>query len=120
MKVGATGDWTRYRSERTTGDAVFEGRYRPTGSASEPRYGTLEHFLTERYALFSVLRSGRVLRGDIHHTPWQLQPAEAEIIRNTVPAAHGITLPDTAPLLHYSGRQDTLIWAPVLDDARPS
>jgi len=118
MHVSEHGGWIEYRSTRTNGNAVFEGRYRPAGAAFEPRHGTLEHFLTERYALFTVLRNGRVLRGDIHHGPWQLQPAEAEISLNTVPAAHGIALPDSRPLLHYSQRQDTLIWAPRLDDER--
>lgn len=120
MEVQDRDGWIEYSSYRREGNAAFEGRYRPMGTSFEPRYGTLEHFLTERYALFTVLRNGWVLRGDIHHVPWRLQRAEAEIGLNTVPAAHGITLPDVAPLLHYSERQDTLIWAPELDDARPS
>ncbi|MHB1169664.1 MAG: YqjF family protein [Longimicrobiales bacterium] len=115
MTVRQTDGWIDYRSERTSGDVVFHGRYRPVGLPEEPRYGTLEHFLVERYALFTVLRSGRVLRCDIHHTPWRLHQAEAEIARNTLPQAYGITLPGTEPLLHYSERQDSLIWAPELD-----
>ena len=66
-------------------------------------------------ALFDNGRRGRVLRGDIHHTPWRLQSAEAQITRNTLPKSYGITLPDPDPVLHYSERQDSLIWAPELD-----
>lgn len=107
--------WIEYRSRRMDDPgAEFRGRYRPAGAVFRPQPGTLEHFLTERYALYSVLGSGRVLRADIHHAPWRLRPAAAEIERNTVADAHGIPLPDSEPLLHFSQRQDTLVWLPAL------
>lgn len=113
MRIERRDGWIHYRSRRSSGNgAEFVGRYRPVGPAFQAEHGTLEHFLIERYALYTVLGNGRVVRGDIHHRPWTLRRAEAEIERNTVPAAHGITLPDRAPLLHYAGRQDTLIWPP--------
>lgn len=113
MGVRLDDGWVRYRSRRDDGSAEFTGRYRPEGRVFQAREGSLEHFLTERYALYTVLRSGSVLRGDIHHHPWPLQTAEAEITRNTVPQAHGIEVPTTPPLLHFSARQDTLVWPPV-------
>lgn len=106
-------DWIRFRSRRDDGEAEFVARYRPAGAVSVPEPGTLEYFLTERYALYTVLRDGTVLRGDIHHRPWRLQPAEAEITRNELAAASGIALPDGPPLLHFAARQDTLIWSPM-------
>lgn len=36
----------------------------------------------------------------------------------TVAAAAGISLPDDAPLLHFSGRQDVVVWLPRLLDQR--
>ena len=90
------------------------GRYRPVGPVNPPAPGSIEHFLTERYALYTVLRRGRVLRADIHHVPWPLQQAQAEIELNTVPAAHGLDLHGPPALLHFSARQDTLVWAPQL------
>ncbi len=66
--------------------------------------------LTERYCLYSADRSGRIFRGEIHHPPWPLQPAQAEIRRCTVTDAWGIELPDAAPLLHFVARIDTLAW----------
>lgn len=112
MAVREEDGWIGYRSRRPDGTATFEGRYRPSGPADPPGAGSLEHFLTERYALYAALKDGALLRGDIHHRPWPLQPAEAEIVENTVPGAYGIELPDREPLLHYSHRQDTLVWAP--------
>jgi hypothetical protein len=111
------GGWIEFASRRLTDDAEFRGRFRPTGPPAPPLPETREHFLTERYLLATVLRGGRVLRAEIHHPPWALQPAEAEIATNSVAAASGITLPDEPALLHYSERQDTLVWAPDLSAA---
>lgn len=103
----------RYRSARKAGDARFVARYRPTDHVFEAARGSLESFLTERYALFTVLRDETVLRVDIHHRPWPLQPAEAEIEVNTLPYAAGLPDLEGDPLLHFSRQQDTLIWLPV-------
>ena len=109
-----TGDESgvRVTSVRRGEDARFTARYRPTGPVAVARPGTLEHFLTERYALATVVRDGRVLQADIHHGPWPLQPAAAAIEVNSMAAAAGIPLPHEEPLLHFSARQDTLVWAP--------
>ena len=73
--------------------------------------GSLEYFLTERYCLYTVDRSFRARRLEIHHSPWQLQTAEATFAVNTMADAADIRLPLTAPLLHFARRQDTLAWA---------
>jgi hypothetical protein len=52
---------------------------------------------------------GRLHRADIHHPPWPLQRAEARIDLNTMPP-NGVRLPVDEPLLHFSRRQDVLIW----------
>jgi uncharacterized protein YqjF (DUF2071 family) len=115
MDIRERDGWIHYRSRRADSDAEFVGRYRAIGETFEPAPGTLEHFLTERYALYAVLRNGRVLIGEIHHRPWLLQAGELQIERNTVPSATaGIALPETPPLVHYSSRQDTLIWPPYM------
>lgn len=111
MVIEPHGEWLHYRCERDP-ETVFEARYRPVGSAFRPEPGTLEHFLTERYALYASPRANVVHRGDIHHGPWLLRPAEAEISRNTMADAAGIRLRDRAPLLHYAERQDVLLWPP--------
>ena len=111
--IDETDGMVTYESRRDDGSAAFQASYRPTDHAFEARPGSLEHFLVERYALFTVLRDGRVLRTEIHHRPWPLQPAEAEIRRNELAAAEGIPLPDAEPILHFSRRQDTLTWLPM-------
>ena len=105
--------WIHYRSARASRRAPparFVGRYRPLGSAVPPARGTLEHFLTERYCLFTTDGSGRPYTLDIHHPRWPLQNAEAEIEENTMAEASGFKLPAVAPLLHFSKRQDMVAW----------
>ena len=76
-----------------------------------PAPRTIEHFVTERYCLYNVER-GKVYRVPIHHLPWSLQPAEAEIARNTMAAANGIALPATEPRLHFARELVVLCWTP--------
>jgi uncharacterized protein len=89
---------------------VWESSYRPTGSPSPAEEGTLEHFLTERYCLYTTDEAGVLHSADIHHPPWPLQPARAELAENTMTAPLGIRLPEEQPLLHYAARQDVLVW----------
>ncbi len=111
--VRRSGDRVAYESRRNTPGGpspAFRVRYRPTGPVRLAPPGTLEHWLTERYCLYAQDRRGRLYRGEIHHLPWPLQPAEAEIAENGMAAAHGITLPEREPLLHYTARLKVLIW----------
>jgi hypothetical protein len=98
-----------YDSGRRGSAADFCGKYRPTKDVRLPEKGSIEHWLTERYCLYTTHR-GQVYRGDIHHQPWPLQDAEAEIKTNTVAASAEISLPATAPLLHFAKRLEVLIW----------
>jgi uncharacterized protein YqjF (DUF2071 family) len=98
-----------YASDRVDDpERRFEARYRPTGDPFVAPAGSLEHFLTERYCLYTIDR-GRLHRADIHHPPWPLQAAEAEIAENTMPPP-GLELPPERPLVHFSRRQDVVIW----------
>jgi uncharacterized protein YqjF (DUF2071 family) len=113
MSIQRTGDQVAYRTQRANGTAALAVDYRPDGPVHLAVPGSLEHFLTERYCLYTV-PDGRLHRADIHHRPWPLQPARADVARNTMTAPRGIQLPDHAPLLHFARRQDVVIWAPRL------
>ena len=90
--------------------AQLRASYGPTGPRLPIADGSLERWLAERYCLYVVDERGRALRADIHHSPWPLQPAGATIELNTMARPLGLEL-ESAPLLHFSARQDTLIWA---------
>jgi uncharacterized protein YqjF (DUF2071 family) len=110
MAVHADGRSTRYASLRDDGTAAFRADYGPSGSVFTATHGSLEHFLTERYCLY-VIDRGQVLRGDIHHPPWPLQPATARFAENAVAPCEGVEPPSQPPLLHYSQRQDVVAWS---------
>jgi uncharacterized protein YqjF (DUF2071 family) len=112
MSVSESNGSIRYSSRRSSRSrpAEFVACYAPAGPVHEPEPGTLEYFLTERYCLYTHDGRGRRMRLDIHHRPWPLQPARLEVTANTMAAAAGIHLPDTAPLLHFSKRQDMVAW----------
>jgi hypothetical protein len=90
--------------------------YHPIAPVRRSEKNSVEHFLTERYCLYTV-QGGNVHRCEIHHRPWPLQDAQAEIDVNTMAAAAGIHLPKSAPLLQFARRLDVLIWP--LHAARP-
>ncbi len=112
MSMESSGDRVRYRSARISRDgppAAFSGSYGPTGPDGDYPDGSLDRWLAERYCLYVIDSRGRILRADIHHPPWPLQPAAADIEVNTMAAPLGIELVGE-PLLHFSARQDTVIW----------
>ena len=105
--------WVEYASRRTdrrAGPGELRARYRPVGEALTVRPGELEHWLTERYCLYAQDRRGRIRRGDIHHLPWPLHEAEAEIETSTVADAFGLRLRGEPALLHFARRIDVVAW----------
>jgi uncharacterized protein YqjF (DUF2071 family) len=112
MRADVHAGRVRYESHRTgSQEASFRGEYGPAGPELERVDGTLERWLAERYCAYVVDDRGRPLRVDIHHRPWPLQPATARIEANSMGRPVGLELAGP-PLLHYSRRQDTLIWSP--------
>jgi uncharacterized protein YqjF (DUF2071 family) len=113
MTVNIDGGIAYTSRRRSSPAAEFRGAYGGNGRPRPPEPGTLEHFLTERYCLYAVDHFARPYRLEIHHGPWALEPAEADIQVNTMAAAAGIPLPSHAPLLHFSRRQDMVCWGPT-------
>jgi hypothetical protein len=99
-----------YDSRRRGASADFSARYRPLGEAYLSAAGTLEHWLTERYCLYAVSPQGKLLRNEVHHVPWPLHRAEAELETNTMLEPLGLRCPDGPPLLHFAPRVDVVVW----------
>ena len=103
----------KFCSRRRPGKAVeFDVQYSPAGPSFQPKAGSLDYFLTERYCLYTQDSSANAYRVEIHHAPWELQRAEAQIFRNTMVEGAGLRLPSRSPLVHYARSQDVLIWYP--------
>ena len=113
MTVQVEGDVVGYDSLRTHKNAPpadFGAKYNPTSSVYYSAPGTLDHWLTERYALYGALKPDRVVYGEIHHVQWPLQRAQAEVPRNTMTRALGFDLPDTKPICHFARYQEVVAW----------
>ena len=72
--------------------------------------GTLDHWLTERYCLFSALKPDRIVFGEIHHPQWCLQPAAVAVRSSTMIEASGIKTPNSKPLCQFSRLQEVVAW----------
>jgi uncharacterized protein YqjF (DUF2071 family) len=100
---------------------IFKARYRglgPTYKTAEMPPGSFEYFFSERNCVFSTNHAGQPIRANLHHVPWPLEDAEAEIERNDLATAVGIELPKMDPVLHYSRRLAGYVWPAEL--ARPA
>jgi uncharacterized protein len=102
------GDRRHYLSSRRT--AAFAASYEPSGPVQRAENGSLEHFLVERYRLFSQ-RRGRLVSAVVAHEPWPLQPAAARIDVNEM-APPGLRFRGE-PLVHFVEAVDARISVPL-------
>ena len=111
IELQREGDVVRYRVDRRAGSSA---RLRCVwrAGAERPRAapGTLDHFLTERYCLFTTDRRGRPLIGRIRHEPWSLRDAELLELEDGLVAAAGIRVPDEPPVLYHADRLEVAAW----------
>ena len=112
MGIEEANGGVEFKSARTadkTPSAAFTVDYRPISEPYQAQPGNLDHWLTERYCLYTIDDHVCLCRGEIHHAPWPLQEARAEIRKNTPADALEIPLADRKSLLHYSEKIDSLI-----------
>jgi uncharacterized protein YqjF (DUF2071 family) len=109
---GGSYDYTSRRADARGGPAEFDATYRPTGPTSSSKPGSLDHWLTERYCLYATDARKAWYRAEIHHAPWPLQPAEADIRVNTMAAAAGVSIAGHPMRLSFARQIDVVIWWP--------
>lgn len=86
--------------------------YRRRQPLPPPKPGSLEHFLVERYYLFS-LRGSEVMLGQVHHPPYPLHGARCLDIHEGLIAAAGMPKPGRTPdLFHFSPGVDVEVFGP--------
>jgi uncharacterized protein YqjF (DUF2071 family) len=119
MQATHRGGRVRYGSRRTgPPEAEFAAEYAPIGPAERAVPGSLTAWLTERYCLYVVDPEGPVHRAEIHHEPWPLHPAAADIARNTMTDHLGLEL-GGGPLLHFARHLDVHVWPLEAVDPAP-
>jgi uncharacterized protein len=113
MRAGAAGDAVRYRSARRWRGppARLDVTYRGVGDPAVAEPGSLTAFLVERYRLYTADAAGRLWLTDIHHAPWRVRAAEAELCEATL-VPPGLEIAGEPPLLHLAEPQHTVSWLP--------
>jgi len=103
ISAGDEDGWHTFDADR---DGLALGaRYRPAGEQLDVVSGSLEHFLTERYCLYTA-DGGRLYRAELHHVPWKLRHAEAAVAPRTL-----APLPlEGRPHTLTAAAQDVLVW----------
>ena len=109
MRVEKIGDSVSYSSRRVKREAAWRSTCSPASEVRLSAPGSIEYFLTERYCLYTAHRN-RVYRADIHHLPWPLQKARAEIHENTVAEAAGVALSGPPVVLSFAREIEVLVW----------
>lgn len=105
-------DRVRYRSERRGAPAALALDASIGAPLGPSTPGTREHFLLERYLLFSA-RRGRIDRGQVHHPPYPAQAATIHAVATTLLEAAGLPAPAGAPVAHYSAGVDVEVFGPA-------
>jgi uncharacterized protein len=102
IAIERSGDTTRYALRRVVGGGRSHIEWRKGEAIGESQAGTLEHFLTERYWLFSR-RCGRICRGRVAHRPWSLRRAELRSLDDSLIAAAGVSVSGPPHVLASDG-----------------
>ena len=113
-------------SEHALPDIAFESRrtdprgatpasskllYRPEeGPAGAARPGSIEHFLIERYILYTEDESHVLHRARVHHQPYPVQKAEVSHLEETLVWAAGIRRQEQPAMRHYARGVDVKVY----------
>src|SRR5256885_14845443 len=109
MEFAASSEQIDFQSRRDdprgTTPAMSRIRYRPMdGIVRQPAPGTIEHFLMERYILYTIDDEHRLRRARVHHQPYPIQRADLLHFQAPMIPAAGIRRPEAAPLRQYGSQ----------------
>lgn len=112
MQVERAGEHVTYRSDRRGGAATFRADY-DVGEPLGPSVpGSLEHFLLERYLLFSE-RGGRILEGQVHHVPYPAHRVHhVDVTQSMIDAAGMPKIAGPPVTAHFSPGVDVEVFGP--------
>jgi uncharacterized protein YqjF (DUF2071 family) len=109
-------DYVARRTHAGMPPATFQASWTPHETLPLARPGTLPHFLTERYRLYTAgpdLRQGlsgnQLWQGTLRHAPWQLRTAEVHQWKSSLLESHGLPTPPGPPLLYAADAMQVVI-----------
>jgi len=85
-------------------------RIRVTGPVVTAVPGTIEHFLAERYILYTT-RGDRLYSGRVHHSPYPLREAECDLVEDTLVTASGLIRQGHPTYVHYADGVDVEVFS---------
>ncbi|MGV3467279.1 MAG: YqjF family protein [Heyndrickxia sp.] len=110
QKEGQNFNFHSIRKDNESPSIYLKGQYSPISEVYYAKEGTLDHWLTERYCLYSSNNVASIYCGDIHHQPWPLQKAEIDLVRNTLFTPFNFDFSKVKPIAHFSTGLDSLMW----------
>ncbi len=117
MRVALSGAQLSYRCRRRwpgPAGAVCDAVVQAGARYEDDEPGELDHFLTDRFRLYSVL-AGRLVGADADHPPWRLHRGTLRFLHQDLLQAGGLPAPQGDPLVHTSPGVKVRIglWHPV-------
>ena len=109
VTLASEGDGWLFSSARD-GAVRFAASYHPIGEWYTAAPGSLDAFLTDRYAMFVQTDHRRLLLGAIQHAPWPLQDVTVDLSWNVALEAAGLPAPKGQPVERYSAGTNTIVW----------
>lgn len=104
------------RTHRGAPPATFAAAWTPGAALPPARPGSLAHFLTERYVLYTAgadlaaaVRGTSLWRGRLFHAPWTLREATLSEWESTLVESHGLPTPVGPPLLYAADALDVQV-----------
>ncbi len=110
MSMAAAGAKVDYATRRYHGQAHLDVQWKIGAALGPSAPGTIEHFLMERYLLFSA-KGGELLVGQVHHPAYPAHEAELGRCQQTLLAAAGIAASGAPDLVHYAPGVDVEVFA---------
>jgi uncharacterized protein len=113
MSLQKEGSSVRYRSRRhwpKPKPVDFFAHYEVGEATGPAQPGTLDHFLVERYILYTSHQQ-HIFRGQVHHRPYPLSKARLLACEHNLLEAYGFSPESETPLVHYSPGVDVDVYA---------
>ena len=103
--------WIDFTSRHVRGSRPeVEVRYGPAGAPQAAAPGTLDHFLLERYVVYTA-SEGALYQARVHHEPYPAQPATVPSLRENFLPGLGLARPERPPLAHYAAEVNVDVFA---------
>ena len=109
-KVKRHGDALQWQSRRSSDGAELRGTSTAKGSMQSAEAGSLEHFLFERYCLYTE-HKGCLRRAYVYHQPWTFQEGDITLEANSLLESYNMGLDVLTPdLVHISKGLPVKTW----------